>query len=605
MKRILLATLIFALIITTCSAASPWNTDYVTGSKGIFTISEYSGNGYMYAGAGEDGIIYYNDGSSGWVVAYDTASTSIRDIYEWSDGYLYFGAGSDGIIYRTNGTSLDTANDTPADYVYCFAPYNTKLYAGTGTAGLVYNTTDGLVWDESANTGEDVVNALKEYKSYLYAGTGVNPGKILRTLNGTGFDVFHTFTDENTVLDLEIYGEYLYIATGGDADEGNIYRTDGTSVELVYSPTTTTYVYDLETKDSVLYAACSGGYIYRTADGSNWEMDYYTLEPYVYSLGVDDSYIYAGTGFITGKIFSLYSNQSGEGWGFSYPPHDVRLTFIDEVGQGIDGATVTATPTETSLGAWGWLADLFGFDTDVNIGGTELQGTTGSDGSISFTLVPEIRYTISIVHAGDGINSSYSLYPKESEYFFRIGTLPVSTDYPEYNLTAEDVNSSYVRLSVSYLDAADNSEDLYFYVLNSSGSVVYDTSIELTAGGGTAYYDVENTRGTSYRFGFNVTNDEHGNVTSWTGIDMKGSGALVDFGWPDLYYNIISLAVIFLLAGAIGEADVRVGAIIVPIFAGLFWYIGWLPAAIGAIINIVLFIGAFYYIRSGMKAVDT
>lgn len=606
MMRKVTVTLIFcALLVMSCSASSPWKTDYITNSSSIFSIGEYSGNGYVYAGAASDGKIYYNDGT-GWSMAYDSAATTVLDIYEWNDGYLYFGTDTAGVIYRTNGGALDTANDTPETGVYCFAPYKTKLYAGTGIAAKIYNTTDGTHWDESADLTDDVVYCLEEYKGYLYAGTGITPGNVYRSLNGTGFNLFHEFTDEDYVYDFEVFEGYLYIATGGSTDDGNIYRTDGTTVSLVYSPAASIFhIYELTQKDGVMYAGTSEGFIYRTTDGENWELDFYTLEGYVYAMGFDDSYIYAGSGSSTGKIFSLYSNQTGTGWGFNYPPHDVRLTFVDELGTGVDGATVTATPTETSLGAWSWLSDMFGFDTDMDVGGTELQGTTGSDGSISFTMVPEIRYTITIEKVSAGIDTEYSLYPKESEYFFRIGNLPVSSDFPMYNLTIEDVNSSYVRMAVDYLDSANRSSAMFFYIQNSTGATIHSESVTLTDGKGYAYYDAANTRGTSYRFGFNVTNEDHGNVTSWQGIDMKGSGALVDFGWPDLWYNIISIGVVFLVAGAIGEADVRVGAIVVPIFAGLFWYIGWLPAAIGAIINVVFFIGAFYYIRAGMKAVDT
>ena len=60
----------------------------------------------------------------------------------------------------------------------------------------------------------------------------------------------------------------------------------------------------------------------------------------------------------------------------------------------------------------------------------------------------------------------------------------------------------------------------------------------------------------------------------------------------------------FMLAGAIGEMDVKIGGILVPLLgAGVFWYIGWLPAEIGGIIYIAVFIGVLYYIRAKLPAV--
>lgn len=292
------------------------------------------------------------------------------------------------------------------------------------------------------------------------------------------------------------------------------------------------------------------------------------------------------------------------GFGLQYPPREVRFVFVDISGQPISNATVTAIPVETSLGSWDWLTNVFGFSDEVDISGSTLTGTTGSDGAIALMMVAELRYDITCIKTTDGVNHTISIYPKETEYFIRVGRLASVTDYPIYNLTAYDYNATYVRLQANYTDDADQTTPINFYVMNDTG-IVYSAAFPLVAGNGTIYYDVPNTRGSTYKFGFNGTNTEHGNVSAYQGVDMKGSGPLVDYGWPDMWYWLVSIAVIFLVAGSVGEMDIKIGGILVPMFAGIFWYIGWLPSSLGVIINAVFFLGALYYMRASYKAVDT
>jgi hypothetical protein len=79
---------------------------------------------------------------------------------------------------------------------------------------------------------------------------------------------------------------------------------------------------------------------------------------------------------------------------------------------------------------------------------------------------------------------------------------------------------------------------------------------------------------------------------------MKGSGALFDFGLDMNVRMWISLAFIFLFAAMWGSTSVKQGAFLTPFLgAGLFWYIGWLPAGLGVTIFIMSFIGGLYYMR--------
>jgi CHASE2 domain-containing sensor protein len=51
--------------------------------------------------------------------------------------------------------------------------------------------------------------------------------------------------------------------------------------------------------------------------------------------------------------------------------------------------------------------------------------------------------------------------------------------------------------------------------------------------------------------------------------------------------------------------DTKVGAMFVPITAGMFWYIGWLPGIATAVITMVFFVGGIYYMRASITKVDS
>jgi hypothetical protein len=194
---------------------------------------------------------------------------------------------------------------------------------------------------------------------------------------------------------------------------------------------------------------------------------------------------------------SLYSNitdivyltpiEDFSGANTNYVPHPVRFTYVDAYGNPITGATVTATALESS-NPWSWLEGVFGYRSTVDIEGTVLSGNTGSDGTISFLMVETVQYRVHCVKTTAGINHTVDIYPKESEYFIRIGALPsVGSDYPTYSLNAT-IAGTNVILFGNYTDTSGHTTSARFIVTNSSGSEVYNTSITLTGGVGSAYY---------------------------------------------------------------------------------------------------------------------
>lgn len=72
----------------------------------------------------------------------------------------------------------------------------------------------------------------------------------------------------------------------------------------------------------------------------------------------------------------------------------------------------------------------------------------------------------------------------------------------------------------------------------------------------------------------------------------------------EFVYVWMALAIIFLLASVFGESDMRFGLILVPLFSGIFWLVGWLPDfyIAGGIIPIVLGLAVVTFLKDQFKA---
>lgn len=69
-----------------------------------------------------------------------------------------------------------------------------------------------------------------------------------------------------------------------------------------------------------------------------------------------------------------------------------------------------------------------------------------------------------------------------------------------------------------------------------------------------------------------------------------------------IFYQWAAVALIFLISSIWSEENVRFGYVVVPIFAGIFWWIGWIQFAyLAAVIPILLFMGIFSYMRAQLK----
>lgn len=534
------------------------------------------------------------------------------------------GAGETVAVYQnsewynttTNATGGYTALMLEEDVEFTIFPVKTG-YTSTPASYTLY---------DCGNYTHDLFLTEEDYEStaiggivYLKPYYEVEPGLNVSITNGTftdynlttdtGFYIFYNLTDEE---------EYTLTASPPPKHTGqslNVTKIAGsfTQQDFILNESFTLSVQcrnalslNLITGDTVTISLSTGQSNTTTTGLVNFTGLRYNVFDIIATC--DDYYSGSSTIILdddTTVVVYLEPMSDLSGPASNYVPHPVRFTYVDAYGNPITGATVTAKAQEAT-NPWSWLSSVFGFNTNLTDINTTLSGTTGHDGTLSFLMVETVQYRVNCVKASAGINHTVDIYPKESEYFIRIGSLPLVGSYPTYSLNATNLGAN-VLLFGNYTDTSGSSSNVRFIVRNSTGSEVYNSSVTLTGGVGSAYYSVNNTMYDQYTYGLVAEHDTHGTIEKWIDITLKGTGRLIDFGdgWTDFMYLVMSVACIFLVAGCFGEIDVRMGAIFIPITSGIFWFIGWMSEYYGGLITIAGVLGAIYYMRSKAKELDT
>ena len=285
-----------------------------------------------------------------------------------------------------------------------------------------------------------------------------------------------------------------------------------------------------------------------------------------------------------------------------YAGHQVRFVVQDNFGRPLEGVNITAQAIEAST-PWSWITNLLGIESteDMDIQNTTLSGTTGTDGSWTTIMVESVKYRMTFTEEDLGINVVRDLYPKEDEYviWIRLREVVNASAYPDYLVWAEDVDIDTVAIKMMYHDPGLGTTDLDYYILDSDGAIVHTQSWSPVTTEYTNHsYNLDNVKGEQYTFGFNATHEDYGEISFWKGITMKGTGLLVDLGFEDSnWYMWISLCIVFIVGGCFHISTVKQGVIVTPLMAGLFWYIGWLPAWIGGFIGLAGALGVLIHMR--------
>jgi hypothetical protein len=209
------------------------------------------------------------------------------------NGYLYCGVWRMDIvteelsaqIWRSpDGASWEKVFDQPVNGVSVLLPTKGYLYAASwGPNGKMWRSRDGLNWEDISSglaaTSLDAAR-LANYKNKIYVSSYASGADVWVSSDGREWDPFITpdTGDPNvsSATSHAIFKGYLYWAGDDWVDGGRIWKTDGTTIEIM---TTDGFGHKLGAMSSLaafgkyLYA---GGWwdnsirVWRTGDGNIW-----------------------------------------------------------------------------------------------------------------------------------------------------------------------------------------------------------------------------------------------------------------------------------------------------------------------------------------------
>ncbi len=337
-----------SVIPQAAAATSYWTVSYQTGQSYISSLTFDSFNKVIYAGSGNNGIIYRCPTSTGctssanWTVSFSIPGAYIGSLtFDSFNKVIYAGTSNNGTIYRcaTSTGCTSSANWTvsyqgpvSSSAVLTFDSLNGVIYAGLGNLlnSPIYRCatstgcTSSANWSLSYTTTEPSISSLTFDSStpngVIYAGSVSNNvnGTIYRCATSTGCT-----SSANWTVSYQT-GQRQINSLTFDSLNGVIYAGvyNNSTVSYIYSCATSTgctssanwipfylgpvgsYIgsltFDSSTPNGVIYAGVNtgNGTIYRCPTSSICTVSYSTTESAISSLAFDsfNGVIYAGTG---------------------------------------------------------------------------------------------------------------------------------------------------------------------------------------------------------------------------------------------------------------------------------------------------------------------
>ncbi len=281
---------------------------------------------------------------------------------------------------------------------------------------------------------------------------------------------------------------------------------------------------------------------------------------------------------------------------YSIPPKHVELVARNLFGVPLAGVAVsvqgqsTTLPDPDILGAiFGWVDDY----SEVNLANATMTGTTGTDGAVSFLMTDSVKYLVHFTDSSRGIDQTFELQPYDTQYLYLLGATQItpSASMPNVTLWAEGADGTSPELHGYYSDPAGTTTSVRFIVAWQNGTELYSQTFASSSVD--TSYTVNHTTGAQYVWGMNASTPDRGYIEQWSGITMHSR--LIDLGIEEGYYFWISACFLFLFAAFFSGINTRFGFILLPLFAGFLWYVGWLATS-PATIGLALVAGMLMYI---------
>jgi len=322
----------------------------------------------------------------------------------------------------------------------------------------------------------------------------------------------------------------------------------------------------------------------------------YPLEVSANGYYTNKQYVFMGQDTEQTVYLTKIENVSTTGVGQAYAPIPVEFRVINIGGIPKSNVNVSAVGIETTMGAWSWLQDIFGYSSKVELQNTSMNGTTDSMGHLTFVMVETIKYKIDFTKPSEGINETLYFYPKEKQYTIVVTSprAPSMIDYVDWNLSVQPENSTHSNLTLFYNDTMAQTSNLRFFVKDENRSEIYNQSFSSESIISVGYL-VNKSSGQSYFWGFNVTHDEFDEFKATKAITFKSR--LIDLKLKpgnENYYTWISVCLLVMISTLFSAVTSKFGYVVIPFMGGFFYWIGWLEIS-AVILSVVMFFGVILY----------
>lgn len=200
-------------------------------------------DGSIYAGSGNEGIVYRIDGSGKGTPFFDAEELEVHAMAPAPGGGLYVATSPDGKIYRVDANGKGTVFFDPPDrYIWSLAVDRTgNVYAATGDKGVIYKITpDGKGAPFYETKATHAMALAIDRDGRLIAGTE-SPGRVFRIdATGKAFVLLDSSYNEVRALRVDSAGNIYVAAVSGRPPGTASDRTSGSSAPEPAAPTSLT-----------------------------------------------------------------------------------------------------------------------------------------------------------------------------------------------------------------------------------------------------------------------------------------------------------------------------------------------------------------------------
>ena len=214
-----------------------------------------------------------------------------------------------------------------------------------------------------------------------------------------------------------------------------------------------------------------------------------------------------------------------------------------------------------------------------------MNGTTGSDGAVTFLMTPSIQYTLTFINATQGISETLTIYPKDTEYYIYIDSFSWTPpenqtirDTVDWGWTSERINTTHGWINFTYTDTSNETTHIDYWINASNDTNLYSFNTTYPTSW-TVNQTVEADNKT-YIVHFSADHPRFGSLVGSVRHTITFMGMRFGFGWDEQWmYDTVAICAIIFIGLLFSATSVNVGAVVCALSGWMFMWIGWLSGS--------------------------